>query len=90
MAKLLWEWKPRFAVALVVRGLLIVTSHNNCDVTSCPVVMRRHANADGDEQRYKTLKTQVSIAFCKIVAARRPAQFVLCRIAVPTTTAQTV
>ena len=29
--------------------------------------MRRYANADGDEQRYKTLKTQVFIAFCKIV-----------------------
>ena len=61
MAKLLWEWKV-FAVALVVRGLLIVTSHTNCDVTSC-----RYANAYGDEQWYKTLKTQVSIAFCKIV-----------------------
>ena len=56
MAKLLWERKPRFAVALVVRGLLIVTSHTNCDVTSCPVVRRRYANADGDEQRYKTMK----------------------------------
>ena len=67
MAKLLWEWKPRFAVALVVRGLFIVTSHTNCDVTSCLVVMRRYANADGDEQRYKTLKTQVSLAFCEIV-----------------------
>ena len=51
MAKLLWEWKPRFAVVLVVRDLLIVTSHTNCDVTSGPVVMRRYANADGDEQR---------------------------------------
>ena len=29
--------------------------------------MRRYANADGDEQRYKTLKTQVSLAFCEIV-----------------------
>ena len=29
--------------------------------------MRRYANADGDEQRYMTLKTQVSLAFCKIV-----------------------
>ena len=67
MAKLLWEWKPRFAIALVVRGLLIVMSHTNCDVTSCPVVMRRYANADGDEQRYKISKTQVSLAFCKIV-----------------------
>ena len=62
MAKLLWEWKPRFAVALVVRGLLIVTSHTNCDVTNCPVVMRRYANADGDEQRYKMSKTHVSLA----------------------------
>ena len=60
----LWEWKPRFAIALVVRDLLIVTSHTNCDVTSCPVVMRRYANADGDEQRYKTSKTQVSLTFC--------------------------
>ena len=67
MAKLLWEWKPRFAVALVVCGLLIVTSQTNCDVTSCPVVMRRYANADGDEQRYKTSKTQVSLALGKIV-----------------------
>ena len=51
----------------VVRGLLIVTSHTNCDVINCPVVMRRYANADGDEQRYKTSKTQVSLALCKIV-----------------------
>ena len=29
--------------------------------------MRRYADAGGDEQRYKTLKTQVCIAFCKIV-----------------------
>ena len=65
MATLLWEWKPRFAVALVVRDLLIVTSHANCDVTSGPVVMRRYANADGDEQRYKTPKTQVSLTFCE-------------------------
>ena len=42
MAKLLWEWKPRFAVALVVRDLLIVTSYTNCDVTSGPVIMRRY------------------------------------------------
>ena len=63
MAKLLWEWKPRFAVALVVRDLLIVTSPTNCDVTSGPVVMRRYANADGDEQPYKTSKTQVSLTF---------------------------
>ena len=66
MAKLLSEWKPRFAVALVVRDLLIVTSHTNYDVTSGPVVMRRYANADGDEQRYKTSKTQVSLTFCKL------------------------
>ena len=80
MAKLIWEWKPRFAVALVVRGLLIGTSHNNCDVTSCPVVMRRYANTDGDEQRHKPSKLQNSLAFCKIMIVveckrpRRPAQ----------------
>ena len=51
MAKLLWEWKTRFAITLVVRGLLIVTSHTNYDVTSCPVVMHCYAKADGDEQR---------------------------------------
>ena len=56
-----------FAVALVVRGLLIVTSLTNCNVTSCPVVMRRYSNADGDEQRYKMPKMQVTLAFCKIV-----------------------
>ena len=91
MAKLLWEWKPRFAVALVVRDLLIVTSHTNCDVTSGPVVMRRYANADGDEQWYKTSKTQVSRTFSvNCLRPRRPAQPVLFRIAVPTTPAQTV
>ena len=52
---------------LVVRGLLILTSPTNCDATIYPVVMRRYANADGDEQRYKTSKTQVSLTFCKIV-----------------------
>ena len=114
--------KPKVSVTLVVRGLLIVTSQTNCDVTSCPVVMRRYANADGDEQRYNTSKTHVSLAFCKNcdrgrieidhlyglrcrgwycnpaqhslcrpqAAAQRPAQFMLCRIAVPTTPAQTV
>ena len=51
---------------LKVRINNIPASHTNCDVTSCPVVMRRYANADGDEQRYKTSKTQVSLAFCKI------------------------
>ena len=29
--------------------------------------MRRNANADGDQQWYKTSKMQVSLAFCKIV-----------------------
>ena len=85
--------------------------------------MRRYANADGDEQRYKTSKTQVSLfvncdrgrieidhlyglrcrgwycnpeqhSLCRPArpqaAARRPAQLVLFRIAVPTTPAQTV
>ena len=47
----------------MVRDLLIVTSPTNCDVTSGPVVMRRYANADGDEQPYKTSKTQVSLTF---------------------------
>ena len=67
MAKKLWERNPTFAVALVVRGLLIVTSHTNCDVINCPVVMRRCANAVGDEQQYKTSKMQISLAFLKIV-----------------------
>ena len=62
MDKLLREGNTRFTVALVVPGLLIVTSHTNCDVTGCPVVMRRSENADWDEERYKTSKTQVFIA----------------------------
>ena len=45
----------------------VVTSRNNCDVTSSPVVMRRYINDDGDKQRYKTSKTQVSPAFYEIV-----------------------
>ena len=52
---------------LQVRGLLIVMSHTNCDVTSSPVVMHRYANADGDEQRYKTSKTQIFLAFYKMM-----------------------
>ena len=67
MAKLIWEWKSRFVVVLVVRGLLIVTSHTSYEVTSCPVVMRRYANVNGDEQRYKMSKTQVFLAFYKMV-----------------------
>ena len=98
-----------------------MTSHTNCDVNNCPVVMRRYANADGDERRYKMSKTHVSLAcdrgrieidhlyglrcrgwYCNPeqhslcrparpqAAARRPAQLVLFRIAVPTTPAQTV
>ena len=55
-----------FAVVLVVRGLLIVTSYTNCDVTSCPVDMRRYANAAGDEQRCKKSKTQISLPFFKM------------------------
>ena len=66
MGNLLWEWKPRLAVALVVHGLLIVTSLTNCHVTSCLVAMRRYANADGDEQRYyQTSKTQASLLLKK-------------------------
>ena len=49
----------------MVRGLSIVTSHTNYDVTSCPVVMRRYASADWIEQRSKTSKTQVFLAFDK-------------------------
>ena len=100
MAKLLWEWKLRIVGAPMYRGLLLVTSHTNCDVTSSPVVMRRYAKAGGVEQRYKTSKTQVFLAFYKMVivvepsrlqaAAQRQVQLVLCRIAVPTTPTQTV
>ena len=53
MAKPLWEWKTKFIFALVVRGRLIVTSDNTCDITSCPVVVRRYENVDGEEQWYK-------------------------------------
>ena len=118
MAKLLWEWKLRFADALVVRGLLIVTSQTNCDVTSCPVVMRRYANADGDDSGTRRRKRKFPLLFvncdrgrieidhlyglrcrgwycnpeqhslCR--PARRLAQLVLFRIAVPTTPAQIV
>ena len=62
MAKLLWEWKPRFGVALVARGLLIVTWHTNYDVTSCPVVMRCYANTDGDEHAVPDSSTNHSSA----------------------------
>ena len=65
--KLLWERKASFAVALVVRGPLIVTSHTNCDITIFPAIMCRYANADGEEHQYKTSKMQVSLGFCKIV-----------------------
>ena len=41
--KLLLEWKPRFAVALVVRGLLIVTSHTTRDAPDCRT---NHSSAD--------------------------------------------
>ena len=36
---------------------------DNCDVTSCPVIMRRYANADGDEQQYKTSEPQGFLVF---------------------------
>ena len=53
MIKLLWEWKTRFTFSLMVRGRLIVTSDNTCDVISCPVVVRRYENVDGEEQWYR-------------------------------------
>ena len=56
MAKLLWEWKPRFAVALVVRDLLIMMSHTNCDVTiavlsSCVVTQTPMGTNSGTRRR---------------------------------------
>ena len=86
MAELLWEWKPRFAVALVVRGLLNVTSHSCFNITNCPVVMRRYANANGDEQRYKTSKTQAFFAFYKmvIVVEQNLTTYTVCTVVVAT------
>ena len=86
MTKLLWEWKPRLVVALVVCGLLIVMSHINCDVTSYPVVMHRYANTNGDEQRYKMSKTQVFIAFHKmvIVVEQKMTTYTVCAVVVGT------
>ena len=100
MAKLLWEWKPRFAVALVVRGLLIVTSQTNCDVTSCPVVMRRYANADVDDSGTRRRKRKFPLLFVNCDRGRieidhlyglrcrgwycNPEQHSLCRPARPT------
>ena len=63
MDKLLYEWRPSFTVVVVVYGLLNATSNTNCDVTNCPVAMRRYENADGGEQWYKTLRTQVFLLF---------------------------
>ena len=41
---------PRFIVALVIYDWVIVTSlFRNCDVFSCPAVMRRYVIADGEE-----------------------------------------
>ena len=55
-----------FAFALVAcwlwRHIPIVTS-----LYSCPVIMCRYAKGDKEEQQYKTSKTQVSLAYCKIV-----------------------
>ena len=56
MAKLHWESKPRFTVAHVVRDQLIVTSHTNCDVTSCPVVMYRYQTPMGTNSGTKRQK----------------------------------
>ena len=66
MVNLLWGWKPRFAVALVVRGLLIVTSHTNCDVTSCPVVMRCYANTMGTNRGTRRRKRKFPLLFVKL------------------------
>ena len=57
MVKALKEWKPTFTLALRIRDLLIVTSHTNRHVTTCPIVLRRHENADGDALRQKTSNT---------------------------------
>ena len=48
--------------------------------------MRRYANTDGDEQRYKTSKTQVSLAFCKImiVVEKKLTTYTVCAVAVGT------
>ena len=99
MAKQLWEWKPRFAVALVVCGLLIVTSQTNCDVISCPVVMRRYANADGDDSGTRRRKRKFPLLFVNCDRGRieidhlyglccrgwycNPEQHSLCRPALP-------
>ena len=80
--------KTRFAVALVVRGLLIVTSHTDCDVTSCPIVMRRYENAYGDEQRCKTSETQVFLGFffyeMVILVEQKLTTYMLCAVVVGT------
>ena len=48
--------------------------------------MRRYANTDGDEQRYKTSKTQVSLAFCKImiVVEKKLTTYTVCAVVVGT------
>ena len=125
MAKLHWEWKPRFAIALVVRDLSIVTSHTNCDATiagpsSCIVMQTPMGTNSGTRRRKRKFpllfvncdRGRIEIdhlyglrccgwycnleqhSLCQLAwpqaAARRPAQLVLFRIAVPTTPAQTV
>ena len=68
MAKPLWEWKPRFAVALVVRGLLIVTSHipivTSLAVPSLCVVTQTPMGANSGTKRRKR---KFPLVFCKIV-----------------------
>ena len=48
--------------------------------------MRRYTNADGDEQRYKTSKTQISLAFCKImiVVEYKLTTYTVCTVVVGT------
>ena len=92
------------SAALVVRDLLIVTSHANCDVTvpsSCVVTQTPMGTNSGTRRRKRKFpllfvncdRGRIEIRCWPArpqAAARRPAQLVLFRIAVPTTPAQTV
>ena len=46
---------------------MLVTSHINCDVDSCPIFMRRYENADGDEQQARRRKSKFSLFFLNMV-----------------------